>query len=125
MNKRMIKRYSEAFKRQVVNEYEDGRSAYELNRKYGIKGGNTIKRWVKKYGRAGFRSELMVIQRPGEREREEQLIERLQELEAAVTQLALEKIVLESSLAEAEKLLGKSIKKKPGRPSSSDATDTD
>lgn len=44
--------YSEAFKRQVVNEYESGLySKASLKRKYGIAGNSCIPRWLKKYGK--------------------------------------------------------------------------
>ena len=115
--KRMIKRYSEAFKKQVVSEYEGGHSIQELRRKYGIKGNGTVERWVKKYGNAGLRHELVIIQRAEERQREKEMATRIKELETAVAQLALEKIVLESSLAEAEKMLGVEVKKKVVQPS--------
>jgi transposase len=124
MKKRVMKRYSEAFKRQVVNEYEDGHSAHALRKKYGITGGGTIEGWVRKYAHAGLRHETVVIQRADERERERMLEERVRELEKAVAQLTLEKIVLESSLAEAEKLLGMDVKKNDAPPSSKPASHT-
>lgn len=44
--------YSEAFKRQVVQEYESGLySKAQLKRKYGIAGNSCIPRWLKKYGK--------------------------------------------------------------------------
>ena len=42
MQKRKIKRYSEAFKRQVVAEYESGISLLTLQKKYGITGKMTF-----------------------------------------------------------------------------------
>ena len=124
MKKRVVKRYSEAFKRQVVSEYENGHSARSLQQKYGIKGCGTIESWVRKYANAGLRHELVVIQRADEREREKTLEARVRELETAVAQLTLEKIVLESSLAEAEQLLGMDIKKNDVQRSSKPASDT-
>lgn len=124
MEKIAMKRYSEAFKQQVVSEYEGGRSVSALRRKYGITGNGTIERWVKKYGHAGLRHELIVIQRPDERKREKMLEKRLKELESAVAQLTLEKIVLETSLSEAEQLLGMAVKKNDEQPSSKDASST-
>ena len=38
MTKRKIKRYSEAFRQEVVREYEAGSSIAELRQKYGIGG---------------------------------------------------------------------------------------
>jgi len=124
MKKRIMKRYGEAFKRQVVSEYEDGYSVQDLRRKYGITGNGTIERWVRQYANAGLRHELITIQRAVERERERELEKRVRALEAAVSQLTLEKIVLESSLAEAEKLLGQDVKKNDVRLSSKVASNT-
>lgn len=118
----IIKQYSEAFKQQVVSEYVAGASCKALQRKYGIKGNDTIQKWVRKYGPAGLRTELVVIQRSEERERERELRERVSQLEQAVAQLTLDKIVLESTLAEAEHLLGTEVKKKRVQPSSNGAT---
>ena len=115
--KSVNKRYSEAFKRQVVNEYEGGHSILSLRRKYDITGNGTIERWVKRYAHAGLRDELIVIQRADERQQQKLLEARVRELESAVAQLTLEKIVLQSSLAEAETLLGMDVKKNDGTPS--------
>lgn len=123
MEKRIIKRYSEAFKRQVVSEYEAGQGIPALQQKYNVRGSETIPAWVKKYGHSSLRHELVTIQRPDEREREKALEKRVHEMEAAIAQLTLEKIVLESSLAEAEKLLGMDVKKNDARPSSRPASD--
>lgn len=124
MKKRIVKRYSEAFKRQVVSEYEEGYGVQDLRRKYGIKGNGTIQGWVRKYSHASLRHELVLIQRADEREREKELERRVRELEGAVAQLTLEKIVLESSLAEAEKLLGMAVKKNDAAPSSKPVSPT-
>jgi len=124
MKKQVMKRYSEAFKRQVVGEYEEGHSVASLQAKYGITGNGTIGRWVRKYAHAGLRHELVVIQHGDERAKQKAVEARVRELETAVAQLTLEKIVLESSLAEAEKLLGMEVKKNGGPPSSKPALNT-
>src|SRR5436309_9323953 len=44
-------RYSKGFKLQCVREIEAGKSrAYDVQRKYRIKGTNTVMRWVRQYG---------------------------------------------------------------------------
>jgi transposase-like protein len=44
-------RYSQGFKLQVVREVEMGSScAWAVQRKYHIKGNNTVMRWVRQYG---------------------------------------------------------------------------
>lgn len=110
----VIKRYSEAFKQQVVREYEAGTSMHELSVKYGIGGGNTISGWVTKYGRAGFRHKLLVIQTPEEQNQYKQLKERNERLEKLVAQLLLDKVMLESTLQVAEERLGLDLKKSIG-----------
>lgn len=124
MGKTIVKRYSEAFKRQIVREYETGRSCHDLSLKYGITGWGSVERWVKQYGHEGFRHELVVIQRPEEREHERQQAERIRQLESAVAQLILEKIVLEASLAEARQLMGANAPQKTMSPSSNGVATT-
>ena len=60
MKKQVMKRYSEAFKRQVVSEYEEGHSVVSLQARYGITGNGTIERWIKKYAHAGLRHEWAI-----------------------------------------------------------------
>jgi hypothetical protein len=56
MEKDVIKRYSIAFKKQVVSEYEAGSSLKSLQQRYGIGGDHTVSRWVEQYGREGLRA---------------------------------------------------------------------
>jgi transposase-like protein len=113
MAETIIKKYSLAFKKHVVAEYEAGASMYQLNKRYSITGGTTVKRWVKQYGREGLRVKLMMIQKPEEQERVKQLEGRIAELEKVIAQLSLDKFMLESTLAVAEEQLGHEVKKKP------------
>lgn len=49
--KRTQKDYSMSFKLSVVREYETSQiSLSALERKYGIQGSHTVKRWIEKYG---------------------------------------------------------------------------
>ena len=118
MVEKVIKRYSMAFKKQVVQEYEAGASLARLHRKYGIAKGPTIKKWIIQYSRAGVRHQVMHIQRPEEREQVKELQKRIAELEKLVAQLSLDKFMLESSLAVAEQELGYELKKKAATKSS-------
>ena len=111
MGTQVIKRYSLAFKRQVVEEYEEGASISELQKRYGIKGATTIKRWVEQYGKEGIRHRMMVIQRPEEQEEVKYLRERNAQLEKVVAQLTLDKVMLESTLKVVEENLGIDLKK--------------
>jgi len=105
--------YSEAFKRKVVQEYENGASMHSLQRKYGIGGNTTIQKWVRKYG---------TRPQPGKTESPEEEIRRLKariaQLEKAVSNLTVEKLVLESTLEVYQEEYGVVYAKKNGRRSS-------
>lgn len=115
-------RYSEAFKKQVVREYEAGASASDLREKYGISGRSTINTWLKKYGREGSRYELMCIQKPEEQQRVKQLEKRVQELERALAQVMLDKLMLESLVEVIEAEAGIDVKKNIGQRSLTERT---
>lgn len=54
-------RYSPAFKRQIVREVEAGeRCAYQVQRRYGIKGASTVMRWVRELGSGKYGKILRV-----------------------------------------------------------------
>ncbi len=117
MIKKKIKRYSEAFKRQVVAEYETGISISDLQKKYGITGGMTIPNWIKKYAKQGFRHELVRIQTAEEVNRVKELEQQVQELEQTLGKVVLEKLKLESILEELEERYGVEVKKNAVRSS--------
>ena len=117
MTKKTVKRYSEAFKRQVVSEYEGGASISDLQKKYGITGGVTIPGWIKKYAKGGFRHKLVKIQTAEEADRVRELEEQVQELEQALGKVTLEKLKLESILEELEESYGVEVKKNAVRSS--------
>lgn len=92
-------RYSEAFKIQVVRELEgEDLPAAALQRKYGIKGCGTIKRWARKYGN-GSRGKVIRVQKPEEIDELKQLKERVRLLERALADanvdLAIERAYME------------------------------
>jgi transposase-like protein len=119
MVKRVYKRYSEAFRLHVVKEYEEGAGIRQLQKKYGITGTPTIYNWVKKYSKEGLRDRLMIIQKPEERDRVKELEERNKRLEALVTQLSIDKLLLESTLTVIKREYGIDVGdiKKNGPPS--------
>jgi transposase-like protein len=77
-------RYSEAFKMQVVRELEEEDVPFAtLNRKYGIKGCDTIQTWARKYGN-GSRGKVIRVQKPEEIDEVKKLKERVRLLERAL-----------------------------------------
>lgn len=108
------KRYSEAFRRMIVLEYESGISISSLQTKYGIGGMETIPRWIDRYGKPGVRAKLVRIQTTEEANRVGELEKRVEELEQALGKVTLEKLKLESIV---EELDGEAWKKNERRSS--------
>ena len=54
------KKYTEAFKRQVVREFEQGLvNKDQLKRKYGIAGKSAVLKWCRKYGKLDYSKPLV------------------------------------------------------------------
>jgi len=117
MTKEPIKRYSQAFKQQVVREYEAGASNYSLRQKYGIGAHHTVERWVKQYGRSGYRSELVVIQTVEDQLEVKAMKKRMAELESALAESTLENRMLKTTLEVASQALNLDLKKTFGKKS--------
>ena len=119
-----VKRYSEAFKRHVVREYEDGATIEELRRKYGIGGGSTIQQWIRKYGRDGLRHRVMRIQTAEEADQVQNLQQEIARLQEALAQTMVEKMALEKTLALYQEAFGTNLAKKNAPGSSMPSTTT-
>ena len=77
-------RYSEAFKMEVVRELEEEDLAFgDIQRKYGIKGNDTVQRWVARYGN-GTRGKVTRVEKPEEINELKRLRERVRRLESAL-----------------------------------------
>lgn len=120
--KKVYKRYSESFKRQVVAEYEDGAMASELCRKYGIGNPNTVTTWVKKYGREGLRHKVVYIQTPEEADQLRHLEHERDVLRQAVADLTVKNLLLEGQLQIYQETYGEAALKKNAPGSSSTPT---
>ena len=107
------KRYSEAFKRAVVTEIGLGRmTRREAERRYGIRGGMTIRGWLSRYAtargmkrRGEIRGQVTRLPTQDRTERE------VRELKAALAHVTMERVLLESLVQEASERLGVDIKK--------------
>lgn len=111
MKKEKVKRYSQAFRQQVVREYENGASVSSLKQKYGIGGSDTIKRWIEKYSRSGYRSEVIMIQSVDDQLEVKAMKQRIVDLEAALAESVLENRMLKTTVEVASEALGMDIKK--------------
>lgn len=115
MKKEAVKRYSQAFRQQVVREYEAGASIYNLLQKYGIGSHRTVERWVKKYSRSGYRSETVVIQTVEDQLEVQAMKARIAELEGALADAVIENRMLTTTLEVASERLEMDLKKNFGR----------
>lgn len=72
---REIRVYSEAFKAQVIREYEAGefRSLEQAQRRYGIRGNGTLSRWLKRHGKEHLMRRVVRVESVGERDRIKEL----------------------------------------------------
>ena len=79
-------RYSEAFKKQVIEEVASGKfpSAYQAQVAYGIKGGETVTKWIRKYGRDDLLPKRIRIETMDETDALKAARKRIKELEAAL-----------------------------------------
>lgn len=111
-SKEVYKRYSEAFKRQIVAEYEAGVSASALCRQYGIGNVNTVQAWVKQYARAGLRHETVHIQTAAEATRVQQLEAERAVLRQALAEVTVQKLLVEGQLRVYQETYGDDVLKK-------------
>lgn len=79
-------RYGEAFKMQVVEEIASGKfdGACSASRAYGIKGAQTVRSWLIKYGREELLPKQVTISTVQETQENKLLKKRVKELEKAL-----------------------------------------
>ena len=98
-NNQTIIRYSEAFKQQVVREFESGKlSRGQLRTKYQITGGSTISEWIKKYGSFGSIPKIIRVEKPDEKDQILALKEEIKRLKQAIADEVLDRKIAESTL---------------------------
>ena len=79
--------YSEAFKRQVVQEIGQGKFATitQAQKAYGICGMNTIQKWIKKYGRPELLPKRVRVETMDEIDELKEAKKRIRDLEKALS----------------------------------------
>jgi transposase-like protein len=88
-------RYSETFKLKVVKELASGKftSITEASRAYDIAGNDTVRSWVKKYGRTDLLPKVLIVKTPEEQSENERLKKRIKELEKALTDVTVSDVM--------------------------------
>lgn len=79
-------RYSEAFKKQVVEEVATGKfpTAYKAQQAYDIRGRTTVTKWIRKYGRDDLLPKRIRIETMEEVDQLKEVRKRVKELETAL-----------------------------------------
>ena|SRR5436190_5502982 len=111
MNPREEVRYSEAFKQQVISELEAGKFSgpSAAARAYGIRGADTVKGWLHKYGRSDLMPRRLTITTMAEEDEKKALKKRVRELEKALADTHMKELLGEAYLELACKRLGLGI----------------
>lgn len=96
-NQRVIIRYSEAFKQQVVRAVEDGTySRSEARRAYGIKGVSTIRYWMKRMGKFESLPRIVRVEKANEKDRVKELERQIKELKNSLAETQVRYLIAES-----------------------------
>jgi len=107
-------RYSEEFKRTVVEEIETGiMSVSEARRYYGIEGTMTVYRWIATYGMNDIKGRKVIVMSKKEETELITLRRQLAEASKALEDAECRAIAWESMVEAIEKDLGMPVKKKP------------
>ena len=115
-------RYSISFKQKVVKEIEEeGLGIAETARRYGIKGGNTIQKWVRQFGKNHLLNKIVRIEMKGEKDRTKELETEIKQLKIALADATLEKHALETLIEIVNEHYQTDVKKNLGQQQSKEA----
>ena len=114
--KQILIRYSEAFKRQVVKEVEEGyRPLDQVRRAYGIKGSCTIRNWIKRMGKLESLPKIIRVEKPDEKDQIKELQRQIRELKESLAETQVRYLIAESRfevVCEGQGLDPEEVKKK-------------
>jgi transposase len=108
MRARVVFRYSESFKRQVVSDLETGRfSSVEAARAHhGIKGSMTVRKWIARLGKNHLLTKVVRVEKPDEAGIVSGLRREIAQLHKALGQTQAQSVLNESYLELACQRLG-------------------
>jgi transposase len=93
-------RYRVSFQQQVVRAIESGESLEVLQRRYGIKGGQSVEKWLCKFGKPHLLNKLVRLETMEEKARVKQLEDEIRKLalaDAMLAQRSLEVVIGEAN----------------------------
>ena len=112
-------RYSIGFKQKVVKQIEEeGWDIKSTARRYGIKGGSTIQKWIKQFGKNHLLNKIIRIEVKGEKDRVKELEAEIKKLKIALADATMEKHTLETLIDIVNENYQTDVKKNLGQPQS-------
>lgn len=92
-----IIRYSISFKQKIVKEIEEeGLTIKQVQRRYGIKGSETVQRWLRKFGKNHLLNQVIRVEMKDEKDRIKELEIELKRAKLALADATLAKDALET-----------------------------
>ncbi|MEO6681834.1 MAG: hypothetical protein ABIN48_03325 [Ginsengibacter sp.] len=107
-------RYSISFKQMVVKEIEEGAGREFVRKKYNIRGGQTISKWIKSFGKHHLLNQIIRIETMNEKDRLKQLEEDNKKLKLALADAYMAKDCLEGVIRMADAEFKTDLKKNFG-----------
>ena len=88
-------RYSEAFKLKVVSEFEAGkfRTYKDAHEAYGIRGSDTLRYWLRKYGKTHLLPRIVRVETANEKDHLKALKKEICQLEEAVADSKVQELI--------------------------------
>jgi len=115
-------RYSISFRQKVVREIEEeGLTIEAAKRRYGIGGGQTIQRWIRKFGKYHLLEKIVRIESMEEKDKVKQMQEEIRKLKEALADSMMAQKCLETVIEEANKEYKTDLKKSFGSAASKDS----
>ena len=97
--KKVVIRYSQAFKQEVVQQIEEGRlTVREAMRTYGVKGSLTIAGWIRGMGKLDLLPKHIRVEKLEERDQVRELQRKIKELKDALAETQVRCIIAETRL---------------------------
>jgi transposase-like protein len=109
---------------QVVREIEEGATKESVKRKYGITGGETVNKWLRKFGKHHLVNQTIRVETMEEKDKVKFLEKEVQRLKMALADAFLAQRSLETVIDEANKLYGTDLKKNFGESLSADSKES-
>lgn len=119
---RTVVRYSIGFKKQIVRQIEEeGLGIQEVRQRYGIAGGATIQRWLRKFGKNHLLNRVVRIETMEEKDQIKALRDEIRKLKSALADSIVAQKCLEAVIDEANKEYKTDLKKNFGDKPSEDS----